>query len=121
MINKVLGTTMLICVVITSASNVADARTDYDGTWSLFVETQSGDCAPTYEFEVQIIDGVVSYQGPANVRGRVSPGGAVSVSVSTEAQYGSGSGKLTRGSGRGHWSGRSTTQRCTGSWTAQRY
>jgi hypothetical protein len=121
MINKILCASILTFVVTAAAFDVAQARTDYDGTWTLSVETQSGDCAPTYQFQVQIVDGVVSYQGPARVEGRVSTGGAVSVSVATETQRGSGSGKLTRGSGRGRWSGRSSTQRCSGAWTAQRY
>lgn len=121
MISKALCASMLAFVVTAPAFNAAHARTDYDGTWNLSVQTQSGDCAPAYQFEVQVVDGVVRYQGPARVYGRVSPAGAVSVSVSTETQSGSGSGKLTRAFGRGHWSGRSSTQRCSGLWTAQRY
>ena len=121
MINNILCASMLTFVATASTFNVADAYTDYDGTWNLFVETQSGDCQPTYQFQVQIIDGFVRHQGSASVQGRVSPNGAVNVSVSTETQRASGSGKLTRGSGRGHWLGRSSTQRCSGSWIAQRY
>jgi hypothetical protein len=121
MINKVICTSMIAFVISITAFSIAAARTDYDGSWSLNVVTQSGDCAPSYQIQLQIIDGVVTYQGPANVRGRVSSAGAVSVSVSTESQRASGSGKLSRNSGRGQWSGRSNTERCSGSWTAQRY
>ena len=121
MINKILCASILTSFVTAPAFNVAHARTVYDGTWNLYVETQSGDCTPAYQFQVEVVDGIISYQGPASVQGRVSSDGAVSVSVSTETQRGSGSGKLTRGSGRGRWSGSSSTQRCSGSWTAQRY
>jgi hypothetical protein len=103
------------------ALNAPGAATAYDGSWSLSVVTQSGDCAPSYYFQLQIINGVVNYQGPARVHGRVSSGGAVSVSVSTEAQQATGTGKLSGNSGRGRWSGRSSTERCSGSWTAHRY
>jgi hypothetical protein len=121
MIFKSLRTSILAFAITISAFNIADARTAYDGSWSLSIVTQSGDCAPTYQFQLQIIDGIVSYQGPANVRGRVSSGGAVSVSVSTESQQASGSGKLSGNSGRGRWTGRSSGDRCFGLWTAQRY
>lgn len=121
MIIKIVRASILASIVIVPAVNIADARTAYDGSWSLSIVTQSGDCAPTYQFQLQIIDGIVSYQGPANVRGRVSSGGAVSVSVSTEGQQASGSGKLSPNSGRGRWTGRSSGDRCSGSWTAQRY
>ena len=121
MISKIVRAGILTFIITVPASNIADARTPYDGSWSLSIVTQSGDCAPTYQFELQIIDGIVSYQGPANVRGRVSSGGEVSVSVSTERQQASGSGKLSRNSGRGRWTGRSSGERCSGSWTAQRH
>jgi hypothetical protein len=121
MINKTALASILAFVITVPAFNIADARTAYDGSWSLSVVTQSGDCAPTYQFQLQIIDGIVSYQGPANVRGRVSSDGAVSVSVTTEGQHASGSGKLSRNSGRGRWTGRSSSERCFGLWTAQRY
>ena len=77
MINKILCATILTSFV---TANVGHARTDYDGTWNLYVETQSGDCAPTYQFQIEVVDGIISYQGPASVQGRVSSGGAVSVS-----------------------------------------
>ncbi len=114
-------TTILALALAASAFNSASAGTAYDGSWSLSVVTQSGDCAPSYYFQLQVINGVVHYQGPAKVQGHVSSGGAVSVSVSTESQHASGSGKLSGNSGRGRWSGRSATERCSGSWTAQRY
>lgn len=121
MINKAVGACILAFIITVPTIGIADARTDYDGSWSLSVVTQSGDCAATYNFQLRIVDGIVSYQGPADVRGRVSPRGAVSVSVSTESQRASGSGTLSRNSGRGRWTGRSTNERCSGSWTAQRY
>jgi hypothetical protein len=102
--------------------NMTAASTIYDGSWSLSVVTNRGSCAPTYQFEVQISNGVINYQGPASVNGRVSSGGEVRVSVSSEDNRASGSGKLSRTSGRGTWSGRSTTsgEACSGHWSARR-
>lgn len=112
---------VLAFVIAVAVTGTAAARTPFDGSWSLSVVTQSGDCAPTYQFQIEIVDGIVTYQGAAKVRGRVRPDGTVSVTVSTEDAQASGSGKLSRNFGRGHWSGRSSTARCSGTWTAQRY
>jgi hypothetical protein len=70
MINNTALASILAFVITVSTINIADARTAYDGSWSLSIVTQSGDCAPTYQFQLQVIDGIVSYQGPANVRGQ---------------------------------------------------
>jgi hypothetical protein len=121
MISKIVCATILTFVITVLAFNIAIARTDYDGSWSISIVTENGDCNRTYQFDVQIIDGSVRYQGPASVSGRVLSGGGVSVTASTEGQRASGSGNLSRASGRGRWTGRSDTSRCSGSWSARRY
>ena len=120
MILKSVRTCILALATTILAFNIADARTPYDGSWSVSITTHSGDCVPTYQFQLQIINGIVSYRGPANVHGRISVGGAVNVSVSTESQQATGFGKLSGRSGSGRWTGRSSTNRCSGSWFAQR-
>jgi hypothetical protein len=121
MIGNVARTSLLAFVIAISAVTGAAARSAFDGSWGLSVVTQNGDCAPSYHFQLEIVDGVVSYHGPATVRGRVKSDGTVSVTVSTEGQRASGSGKLSRSYGRGRWSGRSSGARCSGTWSAQRY
>lgn len=121
MISKVARASLLALVIAVPGFNIAAARTAFDGSWNLSIVTQSGDCAPTYYFQLEIIDGIVTYRGSAKVRGRVKSDGAVSVSVSTEDQQASGSGKLSRNLGRGRWTGRSSGTRCSGTWTAQRF
>jgi hypothetical protein len=74
-----------------------------------------------YHFHVQIADGVVSHANLVKFRGRVSAGGAVRASVSVPGKYAAGSGRLTRTSGKGRWAGRSGNDRCSGTWTAQRF
>jgi hypothetical protein len=122
MIGKIVRASTLAFVITAPALNMTAASTVYDGSWSLSVVTNRGSCAPSYQFEIQIRNGVINYQGPASVNGRVSSGGEVRVSVSSEGNRASGSGKLSRTSGRGTWSGRSTTsgEACSGHWSAHR-
>ena len=122
MISKIVRASMVTFVITALSANMTAASTAYDGSWSLSVVTSRGSCAPSFQFEIEISNGVIRYQGPASVNGRVSSDGEVRVSVSSEDSRASGSGKITRRSGRGTWSGRSTTsgEACSGHWSAQR-
>jgi hypothetical protein len=104
------------------AAPSAQARTPYDGTWSVLIVTQKGDCDRAYRYPVKIVNGVVSYAGEAsfNVAGRVGGGGNVRVSVSRGQARADGSGRLAGASGSGSWSGRSSGASCSGTWTAER-
>jgi hypothetical protein len=82
--------------------------------------TQRGDCDPTYNFMVDVVNGKISHPNILTFRGRVTPSGAVVASVKVGQKYASGSGRLSEVSGRGVWSGRSGSTRCAGTWTAQR-
>ena len=104
-------------VALTSA---AQARSAYDGSWDLLFVTQRGACDPTYDFSVNITDGVVSHPNLVKFRGHVARSGAVRASVTVQDKYASGSGRLASNSGRGTWSGYSGSARCSGYWTAQR-
>ena len=85
----------------------------------LFV-TQRGACDPTYNFSVNITDGIVTHPNLVKFRGYVARSGAVRASVTVHDKYASGSGRLSSNSGRGKWSGYSGGSRCAGYWTAQR-
>ena len=98
----------------------ADARSSYDGSWNITFVTQSGDCNPTYNYSVNIENGVITSPNVETFRGNVASSGAVHASVTVQEKRASGSGKLTGVVGRGTWIGYSGDQRCTGSWTAQR-
>ncbi len=106
------------CLV--ASAPVAQARSAYDGAWDLVFVTQRGACDPTYNFSVNIIGGIVTNPNLVRFRGYVARSGAVRASVTVQDKYASGSGRLTRTSGRGTWSGHSGTARCSGYWTAQR-
>ncbi|WFU38612.1 hypothetical protein QA640_29875 [Bradyrhizobium sp. CB82] len=100
--------------------SVAQARSAFDGSWDLIFVTQRGPCDPTYNFTVNITDGIVTHPNLVRFRGYVARSGAVRASVTVQDKFASGSGRLSSNSGRGTWSGHSGNARCSGYWTAQR-
>ncbi|WP_202639233.1 hypothetical protein [Bradyrhizobium sp. CCBAU 051011] len=117
--NKRLIANVIGCACLTLAT-AAEARTSYDGPWDLVFVTQRGSCDPTYNFSVNINDGVVTHPNLVKFKGYVGRSGAVRASVTVHNKYASGSGRLTQDSGRGSWSGHAGGGRCSGYWTAQR-
>src|SRR6266700_146106 len=115
---------LALLVVVTGLSfpwsTHASARSPYDGAWNLLFVTQKGACDPTYNFAVNITNGIVTHPNLVRFRGYVARSGAVRASVTVQDKYASGSGKLSRASGHGTWSGHAGHQRCVGYWTAQR-
>jgi hypothetical protein len=120
MIGKIGRLSILAFLIAAPAVDIAVARTVYDGSWSLSIVTERGTCDHSYNFPVQIANGIVTFPGLVKAGGRVSSGGAVRVTVSAGEKHASGSGRLSQASGRGRWAGRSGRDRCSGSWSAQR-
>lgn len=106
------------CLVVFVSA--AQARSAYDGYWDLLFVTQRGACDPSYNFSVNITDGVVTHPNLVKFRGKVARSGVVRASVTVQDKYAAGSGRLSSNSGRGTWSGYSGGARCSGYWTAQR-
>jgi hypothetical protein len=98
----------------------AHARSAYDGSWDLVFVTQRGACDSSYSFTVDVTNGFVTHPNLVRFRGYVAKSGAVRASVTVQDKYASGAGKLSATTGRGTWSGRSGSARCSGYWTAQR-
>src|SRR3954468_14720965 len=96
----------------------AQAKTNFDGNWSVVIITEKGSCDRSYRYPVKINDGTVGYAGEASfdVSGRVGPNGKVTVSVSRGERKASGSGQLNATSGGGSWTG----GECSGTWQAER-
>src|ERR1700745_2184295 len=97
-------TLALALTAIPATIATADARTVYDGAWSVLIVTNEGSCDRAYRYGVTITDGNVIYDnagGPITMQGRVSSSGSVRVTVSAGSQWASGTGRLnkTRGSG----------------------
>jgi hypothetical protein len=120
MIAGIARTCVLAFVIVTPATDIAAAGTAYDGSWSLSIVTERGNCDRNYYFQVQVANGVVSHPNLVKFNGRVSSSGWARVSVSVMDKSASGSGKLSQTAGRGRWTGRSGNDRCSGYWTAQR-
>jgi hypothetical protein len=116
------ATIVCICMALSAASPAAAApgRSAYDGAWSLSFVTQRGACDPSYDFDVNIANGVVSSPNLVRFKGEVSSGGRVHASVTVQDKFAAGSGQLAGASGRGTWNGSEGGQRCSGYWTARR-
>jgi hypothetical protein len=110
--------TVTSCLV--ALAGTAYAGSAYDGSWNLVFVTQRGACDPTYDFTVNVSNGVVTHPNLLKFRGYVAKSGAVRASVTVHDRYASGTGRLSRASGRGTWSGYAGNARCSGYWTAQR-
>jgi hypothetical protein len=89
--NKRLIANVIGCACLTLATT-AEARTSYDGSWNLVFITQRGSCDPTYNFSVNINDGVVTHPNLVKFRGSVGRSGAVRASVTVHDKYASGRG-----------------------------
>jgi hypothetical protein len=107
---------------LAAVTSTANARTIYDGAWSVLIITNAGACDRTYRYGVQIADGMVIYDGggPITMQGRVTPKGAVRVLLQAGSQWADGSGRLTKNRGGGVWRGQGISGTCTGTWQAER-
>jgi hypothetical protein len=114
--------TSLLAVACVAVAGPAFARSQFDGDWSVVINTRGGACEPSIRYGVTISDGAVLNSGgaPADVRGRVSRSGAVRVNVQAGNQWASGSGRLGRYTGGGVWRGQGSAGTCEGTWVAQR-
>jgi hypothetical protein len=111
----------LTCIPATIAP--ADARTIYDGAWSVLIVTNEGSCDRAYRYGVTIADGNVIYDGaggPITMQGRVTSSGAVRVIVQAGSQWANGTGRLNRTRGSGIWRGQGMSGGCSGVWEAER-
>jgi hypothetical protein len=90
----------------------------YDGTWSVAIYTQRGDCS-SVRVAAQIVGGrVYSKDQSYQANGAVGANGVIRVSVASGRLSASGSGRLSANSGAGRWA--SSRGECSGSWSASR-
>src|SRR2546428_2281360 len=104
MISHLVRASVLALVTIGATATTAPARTPYDGAWSVLIVTQQGACDRAYRYGVEIVNGLVRYDGGGvNLSGRVGSNGAVQGSVSAGRPPALGSGRLPRHFGTGNW------------------
>jgi hypothetical protein len=103
---------------LTATSTTSFAAPGYDGTWSVLVMTQKGDCDPAYRYPIRIANGTLVNAGgnPFTITGRIAQTGAITVTISAGGKSATGSGRLSGDMGIGSWTGGA----CSGSWTAER-
>ena len=109
----------LACVAFAGPALAASA---YDGNWSVVIATTGGACDPTLRYPVAITNGMVVNGGdsPVTVQGRVTPRGAVRVSVQSGNEWANGLGHLGMSRGSGVWRGQGSAGACEGTWVAMR-
>src|ERR1700681_4270711 len=100
---------MIAAVCFVAPASVAHARSAYDGS-----------CDPSYNFTVNVSDGIVTHPNLVRFKGYVAKSGSVHASVTVQDKFASGTGRFFSASGRGIWSGGAGSERCSGYWTAQR-
>jgi hypothetical protein len=94
------------------------AQPDYDGLWSVVIQTQQGLCEPSYRAPIRISKGTMVNAGSGSftITGRVGKNGAVVVQVTQGVNSATGTGKLQSNRGGGSWSGGP----CAGTWHAEK-
>jgi hypothetical protein len=115
---------LLAAAVLAAPSSIATAApsvTQFDGNWSVSIITDSGTCDRGYRYALRIAGGQIYYDNPSfNVSGQVNARGYVRVTVGAGSQQAVGVGRLSRDYGEGTWTGRSSSDQCTGHWEAER-
>jgi hypothetical protein len=92
---------------------------NFDGAWSVVINTARGDCGSGLRYGVRIVGGrVMGANGGYSVGGSVAPSGAIRVMVAEAGHSASGTGRLHGNSGGGVW--RTAGGECSGSWSAAR-
>jgi hypothetical protein len=114
--------TAFAAMLIAGASVPTDAVAagNFDGSWSVVINTLRGDCGSSLRYGVRIVGGhVVGQDGGYSVAGAVAPSGAIRVTVAEGGRSASGVGRLVGNSGSGVW--RTSTGECSGQWAAARH
>ena len=113
----------ILAAVLLLASTTSNAArriggSAYDGTWSVAIYTQRGDCG-SVRVAAQIVGGrVYSKDQSYQANGAVGANGVIRVSVASGRLSAAGSGRLSHNSGAGRW--RSSRGECSGTWSASR-
>ena len=111
---------LLACSTVSTDVFAAKAmHENFDGAWSVVINTARGDCGSGLRYGVRIVGGrVMGANGGYSVAGAVAPSGAIRVMVAEAGHSASGTGRLHGNSGGGVW--RTAGGECSGSWAAAR-
>jgi hypothetical protein len=108
-----------LLITSTGVSSEAVAANNFDGSWSVVINTLRGDCGSALRYGVRIVGGrVVGEDQSYRVAGAVNPSGAIRVVVAEGGRSASGTGRLRGNAGGGVW--RTSSGECSGQWAASR-
>jgi hypothetical protein len=98
------------------------AQAGFDGSWSVLIITETGECDRAYRYGIRIERGHIVYGGEAGVAfsGRVESNGQLAATVRRGEQSAPGNGRLSGSTGAGTWKGQSGAGACGGRWEAER-
>jgi len=115
-----LGMVIAGCAFLFGTEAQAQVR-KFDGTWSLEVVTEQGNCDRAYRYSILIENGRARYGGPEafDVTGQVRSSGAVSGSIAHGTDRANVTGRLQGAYGTGTWT-TSGTRNCSGRWNAEK-
>jgi hypothetical protein len=101
----------------------AYANTFFDGSWSVQITMDRGNCDPINRLAVDIRDGAMQYTGDSavSIQGQVLNGGDVRVRLTRGDHKVNGGGRLLASSGTGTWHGTGLASSCAGRWSAERH
>lgn len=121
MTSRLLAALLVFLTMMTGEPALAQSPSPYDGTWSIMVVTERGDCGQAARYSLQIFNSqlFVATIG-VYVSGQVTRKGAVTVSVMRGSDLANGTGKLNAETGKGRWTGRSLNGECRGYWVAEK-
>lgn len=94
----------------------------FDGSWSVVVITEQGDCDRAYRYPVEVVNGRINYLNEAgiSITGHVDAGGRLQASIRRGEQHAEGTGRLSGAGGSGVWKGKDNIKQCSGRWEAER-
>jgi hypothetical protein len=112
---------VLMGLGVMGLSTAAGAQQQFNGSWSVLIVTEQGECDRAYRYPIAIENGRVRYAGdaPLTVSGQVTRTGAVQGNIAAGQNRVSVRGKLSGAAGSGGWTlagGRS----CSGTWSADK-
>lgn len=113
------GATIAVAALLVSAG--AQAQQQFNGSWSVEVITEQGQCDKAYRFPVVIEGGQARYGGSGgfNANGSVSPNGAVTASISRGQIQADIKGRLAGTAGSGTWA-MAGSRACSGRWVGEK-
>ena len=111
---------VLALLALSLANTPAQARSPYDGLWSVSLKVDQGSCGE-HEIEMFIRNGEISLAGHSGfftAEGRVGDRGRLEVSIGALGMTASADGQLSDRQGNGTW--QVPERGCSGRWLAER-